>query len=65
MPRIKSKLPVEQWKTIKNYGNYSVSNYGEVRNDKTGHVLKLFRPKTSKRLTVAYRLRMAIVNRFA
>lgn len=34
MPRIKSKLPVEQWKTIKNYGNYSVSNYGEVRNDK-------------------------------
>lgn len=53
MPRIKSKLPVEQWKTLKNYGNYSVSNYGEVRNDKTGHVLKLFRPKTSKRLTVA------------
>ena len=31
----------EEWKTIEDYPNYSVSNLGRVRNDKTGKILKL------------------------
>ena len=31
---------MEQFKKIKNFPNYSVSNIGNVRNDKTGRILK-------------------------
>jgi len=31
---------MEKFKQIKNYENYSVSNYGKIRNDKTGRILK-------------------------
>jgi len=31
---------MESWKRIKNYEDYSVSNYGRIRNDKTGRILK-------------------------
>lgn len=31
---------MEQWKIIKDYPNYSVSNYGRVRNDLTCKILK-------------------------
>lgn len=31
---------MEQWKLINNYNNYSVSNFGYVRNDKSGRILK-------------------------
>ena len=31
---------MEQWKKIDGYENYSVSRNGEIRNDKTGRVLK-------------------------
>lgn len=31
---------MEEWKKIKNYENYSVSRYGQVRNDKTRRILK-------------------------
>jgi hypothetical protein len=31
---------VEQYKIIKDFPNYSVSNFGNIRNDKTGRVLK-------------------------
>lgn len=30
----------EEWKTIPDYPNYSVSNFGRVRNDMTGKMLK-------------------------
>lgn len=30
----------EEWKLINDYNNYSVSNLGRVRNDKTGRILK-------------------------
>ena len=30
----------EEWKQIEGYENYSVSNFGNVRNDKTGKILK-------------------------
>lgn len=30
----------EQWKQIRNYDNYEVSNTGKVRNIKTGRELK-------------------------
>jgi hypothetical protein len=30
----------EEWKQIVDYPNYSVSNYGNIRNDKTGLILK-------------------------
>ena len=31
----------EEWKQINNYDNYEVSNLGNVRNSKTGRMLKL------------------------
>jgi len=31
---------LEKFKKIKGYENYSVSNYGRIRNDKTGRILK-------------------------
>ena len=31
---------MEKFKQIKGYKNYSVSNYGKIRNDKTGRILK-------------------------
>jgi len=31
---------MEHFKKIKGYENYSVSNYGKIRNDKTGRILK-------------------------
>jgi len=31
----------EQWKQIDGYDNYEVSNYGSVRNTKTGRIIKL------------------------
>jgi len=31
---------MEHFRKIKNYENYSVSNYGRIRNDKTGRILK-------------------------
>jgi hypothetical protein len=31
---------VEEFKVIKDFENYSVSNFGNVRNDKTGRILK-------------------------
>jgi len=31
---------MEHYKQIKDYENYSVSNYGRIRNDKTGRILK-------------------------
>jgi len=31
---------MESWKKIKNYENYSVSDYGRIRNDKTDRILK-------------------------
>lgn len=32
---------MEDWKQIQDYPNYSVSNFGNVRNDKTGKLLKI------------------------
>ena len=32
---------MEQYKIIKDFPNYSVSNFGNVKNNKTGRVLKL------------------------
>lgn len=32
---------MEEWRKIKEFDNYSVSNFGEIRNDKTGRILKL------------------------
>ena len=31
---------MEEWRIIYDYTNYSVSNYGQVRNNKTGKILK-------------------------
>ena len=31
---------VEEWKTIQNFENYEVSTLGNVRNKRTGHILK-------------------------
>jgi hypothetical protein len=31
---------MEEWRVIEGYDNYSVSNLGKVRNDKTGRILK-------------------------
>lgn len=31
---------MKQWKKIEGKENYSVSNYGDIRNDKTGRILK-------------------------
>ena len=31
---------MEHYKQIKDYENYSISNYGRIRNDKTGRILK-------------------------
>ena len=31
---------VEEFRKIEDYGNYSVSNMGNVRNDNTGKILK-------------------------
>lgn len=31
---------MEQWKKIKEFENYSISNTAKVRNDKTGRILK-------------------------
>lgn len=36
---------MEQWKKIDGYENYSVSCNGEIRNDKTGRVLKKYKNK--------------------
>lgn len=33
----------EIWKPIENYENYSVSTFGQVRNDKTGKILKEYK----------------------
>lgn len=33
---------MEEWKQIKDYPNYSISNYGNIRNDKTMTVVKSF-----------------------
>lgn len=38
----------EEWRKIKNYTRYSISNLGRVRNDETGHILKPFRVGGSK-----------------
>lgn len=35
-----NKLLAEDWKPIHNYKNYSVSSFGNVRNDKTNRILK-------------------------
>lgn len=34
---------MEQWKKIEGFENYSVSNNGQVRNDKTGRILKTYK----------------------
>ena len=34
---------MEQWKKIEGFENYSVSNNGRVRNDKTGRILKTYK----------------------
>jgi hypothetical protein len=31
---------MEQYKNINGFENYSISNFGNVRNDKTGRILK-------------------------
>ena len=31
----------EEWQTINEYKNYDVSNFGNIRNNKTGKILKL------------------------
>lgn len=31
---------IEHWKIIKNYNNYAISDYGNVKNVKTGRILK-------------------------
>ena len=36
---------MEEWKQIIDYPNYSISNFGNVRNDKTGKLMKLFERK--------------------
>ena len=36
----KGGVTVEEWKKIEDFENYSVSENGEIRNDKTGRVLK-------------------------
>ena len=33
---------MEEFKKIENYNNYSVSNLGNIRNDKTGRILKTY-----------------------
>jgi hypothetical protein len=33
---------MEEWKQVIDYPNYSISNLGNVRNDKTGRILKSF-----------------------
>lgn len=33
---------MEEWKQITNYSNYEVSSFGQVRNKKTGRILKAF-----------------------
>jgi len=33
---------MEIWKVINDYTNYSISNYGRVKNNKTNRLLKLF-----------------------
>ena len=35
----------ETWKVIKNFPNYEVSTYGNVKNIKTGKILKPLRNK--------------------
>jgi hypothetical protein len=43
----------QQWKTISEHPSYSVSNTGQVRNDKTNHQLKLNQhPKGYKQVTL-------------
>jgi len=32
---------MEEWKIIKDYENYEISNFGNVRNKKTGRIMKL------------------------
>jgi hypothetical protein len=32
---------MEEWRQIEGYENYSVSDLGNVRNDKTGRILKV------------------------
>ena len=34
------KLNVEVWRSIENYENYAVSSFGNVKNTKTGRILK-------------------------
>lgn len=36
------KIMTEEWKRVKGFENYSVSDFGKVRNNKTGKYLKLF-----------------------
>lgn len=42
---------MEQWKVINEYNNYSVSSYGNVKNNKTGRVLKYRVTKNGYRIT--------------
>lgn len=36
---------MELWKTIKDYENYEISNFGNVKNKKTGRILNLYKKK--------------------
>lgn len=38
----KRRHKMEEFKKIENYNNYSVSNLGNIRNDKTGRILKTY-----------------------
>ena len=31
---------IEEWKILQNYKNYSVSNFGNIKNNKTNRILK-------------------------
>ena len=39
---------IEAWRKIQGYDNYSVSDHGRVRNDRTGRVLKLQQGQTGR-----------------
>lgn len=55
---------MEQFKKIKDFPNYSVSNLGKVRNDKTGRILKFYtKPSGYKQVEMGHRTKPRYVHR--
>lgn len=52
---------MEEWKEIKNFENYEISNYGNVRNKKTGKNLKPYINK-SKSYNYKKYLKVTLLN---